>query len=135
MSIRNQLLAWSSPFDSFMAYLSESYIKALSIDRIISAVLTQWKITEPLREEKAPRHHLYLLIGLLPVMSVVVWFFDFFFGFFPDMMRLEMMLPLFLPSLAFFSPLFVGLFAVKMSLSKLANHEVDNESPISVTLP
>lgn len=102
---------------------------------IISAMLTQWKIIGPLREEKAPRHHLYLLVGLLPVMSVVVLFFDFFFGFFPDMMRLEMMLPLFLPSLAFFSPVFIAVFAVEMSLSKLVNYEVDNENPISVTLP
>ena len=102
---------------------------------IISAMLTQWKIIEPLKEEKAPRHHVYLLIASLPVVSVVVLFVDFFFGLFPDMMRLEMSIQLFLQSLALFSPLLIGVLAVKMSLSKLSNYEVDNENPTSVTLP
>ena len=106
---------------------------------IISAWLTHTKLVKSLSEEKAPNHSWFHRIMLFCVISLVGYFSyllisEIAMGLF-SVFGIGLMLRQLLMGLTFFSPIFIGVFAVEMSLSKLANCEVDNGNLISVTLP
>jgi len=86
---------------------------------------------------------LFLLIGLFSATSITGAFFSILQYFIargslfdmPFMMQPNMTLTAFLSILPFFIMLLIGVFAVEMSLFKLAKCQAGNENPISITLP
>ena len=132
-----QLQTWMEFNDIFLFpfYLDPANIPIgfMFVFPILIAWLTHAKLVRSLSEEKAPDHRWFHTIMLFCVISIVGYFSYLFitelamgllstFG-------IGLMLQQLLVGLAFFSPLFIGVFAVEMSLHKLAEHEIDRFEP------